>query len=156
MFKQKEKTNKVLWFDDQFWGDPSMNVSDIPENAIGIEDAVTGDWTYVLERETYNGGKPNVAADWKYQGGKGWQNMAASGNGDTKYIYRDLQLPALADPKDDIHPSLLFRVTGQKELADLFKQKIPDMAAIQKGMLIAFVVSALVFTFLLVVVLVGD
>ena len=135
MFKAKEKKHKVFWWDDELWGDSYLKESEIPASAIGLEDEATGEWVYNVERENYNGGGKD-----------------AEGNG---HRYVAPALPVVADHTTVIHPSALFRSSGQKEHANLYKTKLPDSEAIQKGLLIAFVVSALVFTFLLVVVLIG-
>ena len=157
MANTKEKKYPVLWWDDEYWGDPVLPVSELPENAKGIEDDRTGEWTFVIEREKYNGnGGDKGEGKWVHKDGKGWEYDRNTGKPNGNYKYQALNLPVLGEPKEDIHPSALYRVTGLREMADLFKMKSPDTEAIQKGLLIAFVISALVFAFLLVVVLVGD
>lgn len=126
MVDTKEKPVKVMWFDKKEWGRAKVDPSDIPDTARQLRD--DGEWVYLLVRLVDDNGEIN---------------------------FEPFPMRAPDEKVTDVTPSDLYASDEFQDYADCLKSEAPPEMNLQKGLVIAFVGFALLFTFLIVISLVG-
>ena len=121
----KVKPVNVLWFDNKVWDRAKVDPSEIPDEARQFRD--DGEWIYLLIRTMDEG----------------------------KASYEPFPMRPVDTKVTDVTTSDLYASDEFQDYADVLKSDAPPEMNLQKGLVIAFVGFALLFTFLIVISLVG-